>query len=102
MAKKIIIPVPTGYTEIGEEDGKVHIRNHQVVTDDLLKRCAAGRADNSRIAPLGDRHGAFRKVGEVPLSFAIGRIPPDAWNDEKAWDRLLTEYEAFKAVRGKL
>lgn len=49
------------------------------------ERKAAGRA------PLGDSHGAWQKVAEIPLSLLFAKIPPDAWQDERALNKLLND-----------
>lgn len=67
------------------------------VPDDLLDRLAEGRKANRR-APLGDKHGSWQKVAEIPLAHAFDKIPPDAWEDRRAWEKLLNsgELRAFR------
>lgn len=62
------------------------------VTDDLLARNAEGRKANRR-APLGDAHGAWQKVADVPLALIFEKIPHDAWEDKKAWAKVLNDPE---------
>lgn len=83
-------------------DGSMHYRRYTPVSDELLKKNAEGRSRSGRIAPLGDSHGAWVKVGEIPLDFLLDRIPPDAWEDTKAVEKVLEEYTAFKAVPGRI
>lgn len=90
-------------TEIQRDaDGGFHVRQHTPVSDHLLKKLAHQRSSRTRVAPLGDSHGAWSKMGELPLSFLTNRVPPDAWEDEKAIARVLEEYKAFKAIDGRV
>lgn len=50
----------------------------------------AAEANGGR-APIGDSHGAWQKVGEIPLGFLLSKIPMDALEDRKAILKLLSD-----------
>jgi hypothetical protein len=56
------------------------------------------KQDKGGRAPLGDSHGAWQEVAEIPLSFLMEKLPPDAWEDEAALRRLVNDPD-LKAFR---
>lgn len=75
----------------------------EIVPSDLLAKLAEGRKRNGRTAPLGDRHGAFVKMGEVPIALLIQKgVPASQWGDAEVLTRILNDpdYRAFKSIRG--
>lgn len=65
------------------------------ITQEFLDRLGDQRKQNRR-APLGDKHGAWQKVCELPVSWLMGKIPPDAWEDRRAIAKLINDRD----VRG--
>lgn len=82
----------TGYAHVERENGHFKVQNHQHVSDDLLAKNAEGRKRNAR-APLGDSHGGWQKIADVPFSLLMSKIPPDAWEDQAALAKLLNDPE---------
>jgi hypothetical protein len=60
------------------------------VTEEFLKRLKVSRDMNKR-APLGDAHGAWQKVADVPVGWLMDRLPVDAWEDKKALAKVLND-----------
>lgn len=78
-------------TVVEVADGTMRWATTQIVPEAFLDRLAAQRAAAPRRAPLGDRHGGWQKLGELPLALALQHIPADAWEDGKAWSQLLND-----------
>lgn len=78
-------------TVVEVADGRLRWATTQLIPERFLDRLQAERAAAPRRAPLGDAHGAWQKVGELPLALVLQHIPPDAWEDGKAWSRLLDD-----------
>lgn len=73
------------------------------VPDNLLKVLEHSR-NLERQAPRGDRHGAWQKVGEIPLSLVWDKLrrhedPADERAFDRACARVLndSDYRAFRA-----
>ena len=60
------------------------------VSQEFLDRCKAMR-DQERRAPRGDSTGCWQRVAEIPASLLFEKIPPDAWADDAAMNRLLND-----------
>lgn len=77
-----------GVTE--EVDGRLLDANHE-------------RGTRTGRAPLGDSHGAWQKVSEIPVSVLFNKLPPEHWEDEKALARVLNDPEmrAFRCDGGR-
>lgn len=59
----------------------------------------ARNASGSRRAPMGDSTGCWQKVADhIPVEWLKSQIPMDAWDDEKALNRLLNsrDYRKFR------
>lgn len=81
-----------------ESDGHTtQVWNTYAIPTKALDRNADLRKLNRR-APLGDSHGAYQHVAELPLALVLSQIPPELWEDEKEWKKLLNsgEYRFFR------
>lgn len=67
------------------------------VSQEFLDRMKALR-DMERKAPRGDSTGCWQKVAEIPVSFLLDRVPPDAWGDERAINKILNSSD-FRGFR---
>lgn len=93
---------PHGRTIVQVEGDKITWAEQRWISDDMLARLKHSR-DLERRAPLGDSHGAWQKVGEIPLGMIYDKLPPGAWADEDTFDRAMKavfndgDYRAFRA-----
>jgi hypothetical protein len=62
----------------------------EVISHTFLDACKQMR-DLERKAPRGESTSCMQKVAEIPFSLLISKIPPDAWDDDKAIARLLND-----------
>lgn len=82
-------------TVIEMDDQMIRWATTPRITQAFLDNLANQRKQNRR-APLGDSHGAWQKVAELPVSWLMGKIPPDAWEDKKTIAKLINDSD----VRG--
>lgn len=87
-----------GYTKFEFERNVLKWATSEYVTQEFLDLMAEQRNRETR-APLGDKHGAWQKVADVPASILFDKIPVDAWEDKKALGRILndSDFRAFRA-----
>jgi hypothetical protein len=81
---------PGGYTKFEFERNVLKWATSEYVSQEFLDLLAAQRNMEQR-APLGDSHGGYQKVAEIPASMLFDKIPPDAWDDKKAVNRILND-----------
>lgn len=60
------------------------------VSGKFLEWVAESRNQEKR-APLGDSHGAWQKVCEIPMTLFMEKLPPHAWEDKKAIAKLVND-----------
>lgn len=60
------------------------------ISQEFLDRLKVMR-NMERKAPMGDSHGGWMKCAEVPVAWLLNKLPPDAWDDQKAVARLLND-----------
>lgn len=82
---------------LDRQRGKELVRLQQTtaIPQSFLDARAEERKNGGR-APLGDSHGAFQKIAEVPLALLFSKIPPDAWEDQTALRKLLNDPDIRK------
>lgn len=76
------------YTEVDGET--LRWATTEWVSQRLLDELKASRNQNKR-APIGDRHGSWQKVAELPLSLVLQKIPMPDWEDTRAWKKLVND-----------
>jgi hypothetical protein len=81
---------PGGFTKFEFEDKIMRWATSEWVSQDFLDLLANERNVEKR-APLGDSHGAWQKVAEVPTTMLFDKVPPDALEDNKAINRWLND-----------
>lgn len=88
---------------IDEQDDMIRWGVREPVDDGLLRRNHERGTVTGR-APLGDSHGAWQKCAELPMSVLMEKLPPDAWQDQKALARLLNDPDnrAFRCDGGRV
>jgi hypothetical protein len=80
-----------GSKTIVEANGdEVRWSTNEWISDDFLARLKHTR-DQERRAPLGDSHGAWQKVAEIPLSLLMQKLPPEAWEDKRALAKIVND-----------
>jgi len=62
------------------------------ITQEFLERLKHTRDQNKR-APLGDKHGAWQKIADIPMKLWAEKLPPHAWDDKTAIKKLLNDPE---------
>lgn len=82
-------------TVIEMDDQMIRWATTPRITQAFLDSLAASRNLNRR-APLGDSHGAWQKVAEIPVSYLMGKLPPDAWEDRKALSKIIGDRDVRK------
>lgn len=60
------------------------------ISGKFLEWVAESRNQNKR-APLGDSHGAWQKVAEIPMTLFLEKLPPHAWEDKAAVRKLVND-----------
>ena len=81
---------PGGFTKFELEGKIMKFATSEWVSQEFLDLLASMRNQEKR-APLGDSHGGYQKVAEIPASMLFDKIPPDAWDDKKAVNRILND-----------
>jgi hypothetical protein len=81
---------PGGFTKVEFERNVMRWATSEYVSQEFLDLLAAQRNMEQR-APLGDKHGAWQKVAEIPASMLFDKVPHDAWEDRKAVNRVLND-----------
>ena len=66
------------------------------ISQDFLDLCAYQRSVAPTRARIGDWHGGFQKVAEIPASYLYGKVPPDAWEDRKAIAAIVNDRDLCK------
>lgn len=66
------------------------------VTQEFLDRLAGSRSNAPTRAPLGESGGAWEKICEIPVSYLMGKLPPEAWEDRKALARIINDRDLRK------
>jgi hypothetical protein len=69
---------------------KLRLQQTTAIPQSFLDARAEERKRATR-APLGDSHGAYQKIAEIPLALLFAKIPPNAWNDQAALRKLLND-----------
>lgn len=89
---------PGGFTKFEFENNVLKWATSEWVSQEFLDLMAEMR-NLERRAPLGDKHGSWQKVADVPASILFDKIPVDAWDDRKALGRILndSDFRAFRA-----
>lgn len=104
MAKRTLFTTPHKRVEIDIDEmaGVARWGVTEQVDPLLLKRNHERGAVTGR-APLGDSHGAWVKCAEIPMSMLFEKLPPEAWEDQKALARILNDPEnrAFRCDGGR-
>jgi hypothetical protein len=97
MTKRVLARRRSCDLQLEISDGELKWTRIEYVPQDLLDRLASAR-NQERRAPMGDSHGSWVKVAEIPLSLALQHIPMPDWEDRKAWKKLLDDpdYRAFR------
>lgn len=88
----------SGFVKATLDGNTLKWTNNEWVPTDLLDRLAAERNLEKR-APMGDSHGSWQKVAEIPVALLLDRIPFDAWGDDRAMAKVLNDPDlrAFRA-----
>ena len=76
---------------IDEQADEIRWGVYEQIDTALIERNKARSNHGPKRAPLGDAHGAWMKVCEVPVSVLLEKLPIDAWEDEKALARFLND-----------
>jgi hypothetical protein len=89
---------PGTRTTVTVDDQMVKWATSEYVSEEFLKRMAHLRNQEKR-APLGDSHGAWQKVAELPMSWFMNQLPTHAWEDKKAVAKIVNDSSnrAFRA-----
>jgi hypothetical protein len=77
-------------TTVVQDDKIYRWATAQRVSGQFLEWCKNSRDQNKR-APLGDSHGAWQKVAEIPMTLFMEKLPPHAWEDKKAIAKLAND-----------
>lgn len=81
--------------DAGRGRHQIRLQQSTAIPTSFLDRLAAQRNAGGR-APMGDSHGAYQKVAEIPLALLFEKIPPDQWEDQKALAKLLNDPDLRK------
>jgi hypothetical protein len=89
---------PGTRTTVTMDDQMVKWATSEYVSEEFLKRLAHTRNQEKR-APMGDKHGAWQKVGDYPAAWFMDQLPKDAWEDKKALGKIInnSDNRAFRA-----
>jgi hypothetical protein len=93
---------PHGRTVVQVDGDTINWAEQRWISEDMLKRLEHSRNQEKR-APLGDSHGAWQKVAEIPLSMIYDKLPPGGWSDPEAVDKAMrgilndSDYRLFRA-----
>lgn len=102
LKDKLKLSTRPGVTTTLEPEGdRVHITNEYEIPNQWVSQNEEKLAACSGRAPLGDSHGAWQLAfnAPIPLSLINKYVPMDAWNDEKAWAKLINsaDYRRFRS-----
>jgi len=81
--------------DAGRGRHQIRLQQTTAIPESFLAARAAERAAAGR-APLGDSHGAWQKIAEIPLALLFSRIPVDAWEDQDALAKVLNDPDLRK------
>lgn len=81
---------PGGYTKIELDGQMMKWATSEWVCQEFLDKLQDLRNAGGR-APLGDSHGAWQKIAEVPFNLLADKIPVEAWEDQKAIAKVLND-----------
>lgn len=81
---------PGAQTKIMLDGQMMRWATSERVSQEFLDRIEQER-NLERKAPRGEATSCMQKVAEIPFSLLISKIPPDAWDDDKAINKLLND-----------